>query len=287
MTRTLFPFLLTASIGCGPDYGVAIDEGGLTEGVGSETNDEESDPPENEDPEEEEGLSEEEIASFEGAMIHIVHPASGDFLAYGETHEFEAVIQTPEGELLDFEEIDWISDADNAWMPSGGLFDDDTIDVGSHNISASAVLPDGSRVAHTVGGVLVQHEDAGTYVGDMIISLDMEYGGTPVGTSCIGSALLVVDAYGELAEGSSACTLDLLGYLTLEVNHSFEYALDETSLEGDAFVEIPIFGGLPFASEGSIEGGEIATSWAGGFADYADIAGTLEVSRLTREITEL
>lgn len=296
MIRPLFSVLIFAFAGCGPDYGVEINEGGLTDGSTQDTiddvgeaNDDVGDANDDEaPPEEDDGLSEEEIAAFEGAMIHIIYPESGDFLAYGETHAFEAVIETPDGELLDFDEIDWTSDVDNVWTPIGGHFDDDSIDVGSHNISAVAVLPDGSRVAHTVGGVLVQHEDAGTYVGDMIISLDMEYGGTPVGTSCIGSALIVVDAYGEMAEGESACTLDLLGYITFEIDHSFEYALDGGALDGNAFVNIPFLGfGLPFPSGGGIEDGEIGTDWEGGFGGMADIAGTLEVTRITREITAL
>jgi hypothetical protein len=291
MTRPLFSVLMLTITGCGPDYGVEVNEGGLTDGSSQDTIDEDGFDNANDDevpPEEDDGLSEEEIAAFEGAMIHIIHPESGDFLAYGDTHDFEAVIETPDGELLDFDEVDWTSDIDNAWAPIGGRFDDDSIDVGSHNISAVAVLPDGSRVAHTVGGVLVQHEAAGTYVGDMIISLDMEYGGTPVGTSCIGSALVVVDAYGEIAEGESACTLDLLGYITFEIDHSFEYDLDEDTLDGNAFVNIPFLGvGLPFPSEGGIGDGDIETNWEGTFGGVANIAGTLEVSRITREITAL
>ena len=139
-----------------------------------------------------------------------------------------------------------------------------------------------------MGGVLVQHEDAGTYVGDMIINVSVEYEGLPVGTSCIGAAIVIVDAYGETAEGASECTLDLLGYISFDVSHTFDYALDETALDGNAFVVIPFVGfGLPFPSEGSIEEGTITSDWEGGFPGFADIAGTLDTTRLTREITSL
>lgn len=293
--------------GCGPDYGVELDKGGLSPAEGSTTDDEvgditdddeaggeepgtepEDDTEEPEDEAEEVEEVEEDFSEYEGAIIRIIDPPSGSFLPYGEEHTFEAVILTPEGDSLEFDEIDWSSDWDEAWLPEGATFDDDTIDVGTHNLTATATLPDGSRVAHTVGGVLVQHEDAGTYVGDMIINLSAEIEGVPVGTSCIGAAIVIVDAYGETVEGASECTLDLLGYLSFDVSHTFEYALDETTLDGNAFVVIPFVGfGLPFPSEGNLEEGEITSDWEGGFPGFADIAGTLDASRLTREITSL
>jgi len=231
---------------------------------------------------------ENDIEMYEGAVIRIIHPESGDFLALGQIHTFEAVILSPEGEELPFEDVDWESDADDDWSPIGNAIDDDSIDVGRHNITAQVELPDGSRLAHTVGGVLVQHEDAGTYVGDMILSMDAEFGGTPIGASCIGAAYVVVDEYGETAEGSSACTMDLLGYATIPVDHSFSYDLEEADLDGNAFVDIPFMGsGLPFESQGSIDDGDILTTWEGGVAGYFELAGTLDVSRITREITEL
>jgi hypothetical protein len=230
----------------------------------------------------------EDFSMYEGAVIRIVHPESGDFLPLGEVHSFEAVIVNPEGDELPFDDVFWDSDSDDEWTPVGGEVEDDTIDVGRHNITAQVALPDGSRLAHTVGGVLVQHEDAGTYVGDMILSMDTEIGGTPIGASSIGAAFVVVDEYGDAAEGASACTMDLLGYMTIPVDHSFAYDLDETDLDGNAFVDIPFMGsGLPFPSDGSIDDGDILTTWEGGVSGIFELDGTLDVTRITREITEL
>ena len=286
MVRVSLLGLTVGVLGCSPDYGVEIDGEGLTAEPIEGTQDDEQGDEAEEDPNDE--VDPEIAEAFEDAIIRIVYPPSGEFLPYGETHTFEAVITNPDGEALDFGEIAWTSDADDAWLPEGDVFDTDTIDVGTHNITAEATLPDGSRVAHTVGGVLVQHENAGTYVGDMIIEMDLEYGGTPVGTSCIGAALIVIDEYGELAEGSSACTLDVLGYFSTEINHSFEYDIEDEGLAGNAFVVIPFLGfGLPFDSEGEIVDGQLTSDWEGSFADYIDLSGTLDVTRLTREITSL
>jgi hypothetical protein len=263
--------------GCAPDYKVVVDEEGLAPSTADVDDDDDGNEVE----------EEEDFSMYEGAMIRILAPVSGDFLPWGDLHNFEAVLETPDGEYLPFDGIEWSSDEDDAWMQTGSDVEDDSIDVGTHNITAQAVLPDGSRLAHTIGGVLVQHPDAGTYVGDMILGIDLEFGGTPVGTSCIGGAIVVIDAYGEEALGVSACTLDLLGYLTLEVSHVFEYEIDEDDISGNAFVELTFLGwDLPFESEGSLSDGNMVSSWSGGVGG-AELEGTLEVDRITREITEL
>ena len=284
MNRILLSFLTAATAACSPQYGMKIDESTLTPSVTDTSDDGSGDIDGADEPDD----PDEDFTMYEDAVIRIVHPESGEFLPLGEVHSFEAIIVNPEGDELPFEDVFWDSDADIEWSPIGGAVEDDTIDVGRHNITAQVELPDGSRLAHTVGGVLVQHDDAGTYVGDMILSLDTEYGGTPIGASCIGAAFVVVDEYGETAEGSSACTMDLLGFATIPVDHSFSYDLDETDLDGNAFVDIPFMGsGLPFASEGSIDDGDILTTWEGGVAGIFELAGTLDVTRITREITEL
>ena len=284
MNRFLIPFLAISITSCSPQYGMKIDGETIDSSVTDTTDDGSGGVDDGDVPDD----TEEDFSMYEGVVIRIVHPESGDFLPLGEVHSFEAILVNPEGDELPFDDVFWDSDADDEWTPVGGEVDDDTIDVGRHNITAQVELPDGSRLAHTVGGVLVQHEDAGTYVGDMILSMDTEVGGTPIGASCIGAAFVVVDEYGDAAEGTSACTMDLLGYMTIPVDHSFAYSLDETDLDGNAFVDIPFMGsGLPFPSEGSIDGGDILTTWEGGVSGIFELAGTLEVNRITREITEL
>jgi hypothetical protein len=280
--RTLIPLFICLS-GCS-DYAIKVPTAGLTGSVVDEVEDEEVDA-ENDEEEEEQ---EEDWWVYEGAVIRILEPESGAFLPWSEENDFVAVVQTPEGEEIAVDDVSWQSDVDDAWTLTGTNLVDDSIDIGKHNITAEVTLPDGSRLAHTVGGVLVQHEDAGTYVGDMILSMDTSVGETPVGTSCVGAAIIVVDEYGEVATGDSACTLDLLGYATFEVDHGFEYELNDYNLDGNAYVNIPFVGfALPFGSDGSITDGLIMTSWEGGVAGVLELSGVLEVSRITREVTTL
>ena len=286
MSRITIIPTLTLLVGCAPDYGVKVPTAALS---GSMVDTEEDTQGEDESTSEDEDEEEEEdLWMYENAMIRIVEPESGSFLPWDEDNDFVAVIETPDGDEIPFDEVEWRSDADENWDLSGADVTDDSIDVGKHNITAEVTLPNGNRLAYTVGGILVQHEDAGTYVGDMVISMDASVGDTPVGTSCVGAAIIQVDEYGELATGDSACTLDLLGYATFEVDHGFEYELDDEDLDGSAFVNIPFVGfALPFGSDGSIEDGFISTTWEGGVADFLSIDGSLEVTRITREITAL
>ena len=283
------PIIISATIllsGCS-EYAVKVPTAGL-ESSAVETIDDDAENGTDDEADGSEEDGEEDWSIYEGAVLRIVEPESGAFLPWDEENDFVASLQTPDGEELPFDEVVWQSDVDDEWELVGSEMVDDSIDIGRHNITAEVILPDGSRLAHTVGGVLVQHEDAGTYVGDMILSMDAAIGETPVGTSCVGAAIIVVDEYGEVATGDSACTLDLLGYATFEVDHGFEYELDERELDGNAVVNIPFVGfALPFGSDGSITAGQITTSWEGGFDGFFELSGTLEVDRITREITEL
>ena len=119
-----------------------VPSAGLENSIVDEVDDVESDTEEEE---------EEDWSMYEGAIIRIIEPESGDFVPWNEENDFIAVIQTPDGEELPFEEVDWVSDIDEAWTPSGSEIVDDSIDIGQHNITAEVTLPDGSRLAHTIG----------------------------------------------------------------------------------------------------------------------------------------
>ena len=274
MRIALYSVLSLVLTACAPQYGVEVKEGSLAESVAD------APPAPADEPEE-------DLSAYEGAVIRIVSPASGDFVPYGEPYPFEAVVTNPAGEALSVDGIAWTSDEDPEWAVTGPTPEDDSIDVGVHNITAEVERPDGARIAHTIGGVLVQAETAGTYVGDMILSLDASFGETPVGASCVGAAVVVIDTYGEALTGSSECTLDLLGYASFDVTHAFEYAVTEDGLSGAARVAIPFLGELPFSSEGTIDDETITTVWEGGFGESFQLDGVLEVTRLTRDITEM
>jgi hypothetical protein len=120
----------------------------------------------------------------------------------------------------------------------------------------------------------------------MRVGVTVEFEGTPIGTSCIGGATIIVDAYGETALGESTCTIDLLGYAEFDLRHEFDFELDQEEMEGEALIAFDLIGfDLPFASEGAIGDGDIYATWSGSMLGIADIEGTLEVGRVTRSVT--
>ena len=67
----------------------------------------------------------------------------------------------------------------------------------------------------------------------------------------------------------------MLGYFSTEINHSFEYEIDDADSAGNAFVVIPFLGfGLPFDSEGELVDGQLTSDWEGSFSGFVDLTGT-------------
>lgn len=223
------------------------------------------------------GPDEELDALWDGATISILIPASGDFLPYGEEADFEAVVYDAAGNPTDFADIVWSSDLDDAWAPAGAVFADDTLEVGTHAITAEALLPNGDRLAYTIGGVLVQSIYAGTYTGT--VTMNVTYDTYQVG--CSGATTLVIDPYGETVEGSSSCLISLQGYeLDLALNIDGEN--DESGkVSGDAAIDI--FGysfDMPLDGDVS-EDGELTATFES--TEYLELDGEVDAVRISRD----
>lgn len=230
------------------------------------------------------GPDEELEELWAGATLEILSPASGEFLPWGEVNTFEAVVYDSAGVATDFAEIGWASNADSAWAPVGALVEDEAIGVGEHNITATALLPNGDRLSYTIGGVLVQSPYAGTYVGDIQVDVTVEYDGTPYEVGCTGALTVLVDAYGETATGESTCQISLLGY-DVEIGYVLDLENDEGELGGDASAVIWGYD-YTLEFEGELtEDGELTGVFSGDDSYFA-LDGTVEASRLTRDIAD-
>ena len=221
--------LLLALSGCSPKYNVLE--------LDSDTDEEDTDPEVN----------------YDGATLRIVSPTSGSFVPYSEMSNFEAELLDSEGNPLEFDEITWTSNVDTAWDPMGLAFEDDTLDVGLHDLTAQVSLPNGDRLAYSVGGVLVQSKWAGTYVGTFVA--DVQYDEFPVG--CAGSAILVIDPFGEVLTGNSDCVVSIGGNnldlsFVFDVEHNGNGELDGT-VAADIFgwfqVDFDANGGIDLPEE--------------------------------------
>jgi len=226
----------------------------------------------------------EDTSEWDGAWMEVISPQSGDFLPLGEDATFEAIIYDINGEPTAFSEVNWVTDLDEAWSLEGSEIDDSSLDVGTHAISAAATLPNGDRLVHTMGGILVQHEDAGTYVGNVQVDLTLDYDGSDYSAGCTGSVTLIVDAWGETASGDSACTVSLLGY-DQDTTYLFDLSLEDDELSGIADVDLTFFT-YSFDVNGEVNDGELSGTWEDEVFGYIALAGELSVSRITRDIGE-
>ncbi len=232
-------------------------------------------------PVEETGLEDTgEPLNWEGATLEVVSPVSSEFIPWKEESRYEAVIYDSEGNPMDFDDIQWDSSIDENWAQSGSLFVDDTLNVGLHTITATAVLPNGNRLVYAVGGVRVQSPYAGTFAGTVIIDATTEVDGSDFTVGCAGAATLVVDARGEVGQGEASCILSLQGQ-AVETYYVLDLANTEGVLAGSAavdlgFWEVP----MDFTGEASTDG-EVTGNFEATVLGYMDIAGQLDVSRIS------
>ena len=229
------------------------------------------------------GGSGDDYSEYDGATLEIISPVSGGFYPLGEGVPFEARVLAADGSELDFDDIDWVTSVDSSWAETGALFESE-LTVGTHTITAVAELPNGDRLGWTVAGILVQHPDAGTYVGDLSVDFTITYKKVPYTTTCIGAATMVVDAWGETALGDSACTTSLLGY-DLDSVYAFELGIVDQEVEGDAILDLTWFESQ-FPATGSVGDGELTLTWADDLLGFVEFAGELNLTRISLETGE-
>jgi hypothetical protein len=248
-----FLFALPLLVACGPDVGVIdVDDDAVT--------------------------NPDEFSEYDGARLRIVEPASASFLALEASHHFRAELLSAEGTPLDFDEIVWTSTANTEWTRTGVDFDDEDLGVGIHDITAEVSLPNGDRLAHTVGGVLVQSIYAGTYAG--LISADVTY--DTYTFTCAGNAVIVIDAWGEKGTGEASCLLSFSGY-DMESIYTFDLDNDEGELSGSANADIGGWFEYPFDAEGSVDPDSEALDlgFGGDMGGYATIDATVASTRIS------
>jgi len=222
---------------------------------------------------------------WDEAMLYVLAPESGSFLPMEEEAEFEAVVRDVEGNDLEWDAIDWSSDVDDEWAFTAATFTDDSLSVGKHDLTATTTLPNGDRLAMTVGDVLVQSPYAGTYTGSIYVEITITYDTTSYTVSCAGATTIIVDQQGELLGGDSTCMVSLMGY-DMDMSMSLDAENSDGSVEGEMAVDMMLFD-VGIAASGELtEEGELTVSFAEDVYGYIGVDGSVEASRISRD-TEL
>jgi hypothetical protein len=223
----------------------------------------------------------EEVGDWTGSTLVVETPVPGDVLPYGEASAFVAVVLDASGTATDFADLVWTTDGSD-WTEVGDDFESDGLDVGNQTLSVEAVLPDGTVLRNGIGGIRVQHPDAGTYVGNLAVDISGEYNGFPITASCIGAAIVGVDVYGERANGDSTCIVSLLGY-SIDALHVFDFDVDGGDVEGTVSLDLSFFQ-LDFSVTGNLDDNTISADWATDYGGFIDVAGAMELERVTTEV---
>jgi len=223
---------------------------------------------------------EDDTSIYDGSTLRILEPASGDFLPLGEWQVFRAALYDASGAEMDYDDIQWSSSVDPTWKPLGRLVEDGALGVGIHDLTAQVELPNGDRLAHTVGGVLVQSAFAGTYVG--LFTSDVTYDAYT--TACSGSATLIVDPFGEIVSGDATCIASLMGY-DAELTYLFD--LDNTHGTVTGTVSADIFGWFEydFDASGTLfpQTSGLQITFGGDVYSMLAVDGALEAERISMD----
>ena len=223
-------------------------------------------------------------AEWAGARLVVEEPISASFLPLGDPSEFKAVVYNSAGEATDFSDITWTSDIDAEWAPTGSTFEDDTLGVGIHALTAEAALPNGDRLAYTVGGILVQSIYTGVYVGDLAITASGDYNGQTLSLGCSGALTIVVDEEGKTGTGDAGCLLSLLGY-DIDTAYLFDLANDDGDISGTASIDLQFYQ-LPVDTTGTLtEDGQLDGDFSADVAGYLAMEGTYSATRITRDLS--
>lgn len=223
-------------------------------------------------------------AEWADARLVVHAPVSAAFLPFGDTATFQATVYGADGEPKDFPDISWTSDVDADWSLIGQEVEDSALGVGTHALTAEARLPNGDRLASTVGGVLVQSIYAGVYVGELQITATGEYNGQELAVGCSGPLTLVVDAEGKVGTGEAGCLISLLGY-DLDTAYVFDLENDAGDISGQAAIDLSWFQYGVDTTGTLSEDGELEGDFFADVAGFLAMEGVYTASLLTRDLS--
>ena len=215
---------------------------------------------------------------WEGAQLTVLSPEAGEKLNWGQNHAFEAQVTAPDGSVLPLEDIEWGSSSAPNWFEAGAAFETDGLPIGDHDFTAWAFLPNGSILQHTVGGVRVQHAYGGTYAG--LLDVDGTIASVPI--SCVGAALVVIDATGEVGLGDGDCVVSLLA-VDVPLHLLYDLEIDEYgAITGSVGVDLIGWFTYNFDAEGALDpSGAMDVSFAGDVPLMGPLSGTTSAERIS------
>jgi hypothetical protein len=99
---------------------------------------------------------------------------------------------------------------------------------------------------------------------------------------CAGGAIMVIDVYGETAEGEADCILALQGQV-IELDYAFDLDVEKDDLAGEAALSIYGFE-LPTDFAGELtEEKQLSGTWSQSVFGQLEIDGEVRLERISRD----
>jgi hypothetical protein len=215
---------------------------------------------------------------FDGARLIVNEPQSGTIYIVDDGIPLDAQVVDVNGDPMDFGDVVWTIDDEEEPIHTG-LEGDVEVEWGIHLITATAELPNGDRLQWTAGGLRVQGEHTGIYAGNLRITLDAEFQGTPISASCLGGLDFTVDMSGTVIDGGGACMIDLLVLGRFDVVYNVDASVLNDDAEGSVAMDLGFFD-FPVDFEGSFEYDTLTSEFGGG-AFLFDMSGDLDAHRVS------
>jgi hypothetical protein len=197
----------------------------------------------------------------------------------------EGRVYGADGTLLPFKDVRW-EVRELGTEVFVGRNGEVTTGFGVFTFDVSAALPNGDRLATTVGGVRVQHPRAGIYAGSVAVDAVLTGLQLPLSSSCLGSLVFDVGLDGRVIGGDGGCTLAFpIGGLSFDLAYTFEGNIVDPDASGDLLVDAGFFD-IPLGWEGAFNpSGTLEGTFDGvGLALFGygfDLSGTIVADRIT------
>lgn len=225
--------------------------------------------------------TEQDWSAYDGAYARIVSPQAGSLIPIDGTTVFEVEVRSPEGALLVPDSVIWQSSIDPDFgsdAAGAAIYETGNVDAGVHTITTLVDLPNGVRLAHSIGGVKAQHSAAGTYAG--LFSVDGSVNNIVI--TCTGAALLEVGDLGVSAEGDGDCLVSLLGF-DVPMTWLFELENDAGVVSGTGGVDLLGFFTYDIpVTTGSVDPatGKMEVDFAGPIPFIGELSAFLEADKI-------
>ena len=145
---------------------------------------------------------------YAGATLLVHSPLSASVIEIGQPMELKAEIISSEGEVLPFETIEWTSNLQEAGIFTGNQ-GEVYLDIGQHDITASAYLPNGDRLDWTKWGS--GNPNTGIYAGAYHFVGEFQDTSLMARHWCVISSSIWL----AMSGGSGSCTIGWWSWMAL------------------------------------------------------------------------